>query len=649
MAGVYIRRHGSVFVESPSSSSAVHSQNQKTLAAATLRWRSDSYQVNRPCNSDDPSANNPRPAEPGAAVELTKLSHNCTAHEDDLQSPHHYQKGFISVISENKKSITFQNNNESSSSIEFSWWYIFCLKCRQKEVGPGWEPGCWSKTCPHPYCPSFRHVARILALLVTVSLFWGVVLVVMGSDAKPGGQLFNIAVLVVFAYLGGWVFRMLTLPALVGMLLVGIIYKNIGLINIEGHYTELVSMLRKIALVVIFTRAGLDLDPVALKKLYCRVLFLALIPWCTEAAVIATTVHYLLDLPWPFAILCGSIIAAVAPAVVVPCLFRLRTKGYGVAKGIPTLIIAVAGIDDAASVIAFGVGTSMLFGSNSVTYDLLLSPVSIAAGILYGLVWGFIVKYVPERSDPYVVPLRILMLSGGGLLAVLGFERTSLEGAGPLAVIISSFTSIYFWTKQGWNIEDNPVATAFEIFWMICEPILFGLTGTQIVLKELDLKFVTVTVMCVAIAFVSRIFITIIAASGSSLNFKEKLFIALSWMAKASVQAALGPAVLEVAENNKNSEHIAYSRMIVMVCIISILLTAPAGAIIVSLSGPKLLTKAKPSNEQWRRGPRPSIRDITLNSEDEENGTSVSNDQVQECSSDLANAVCTPEDRSDKI
>lgn len=62
---------------------------------------------------------------------------------------------------------------------------------------------------------------------------------------------------------------------------------------------------RKIALVVIFTRAGLDLDPVALKKLYCRVLFLALIPWCTEAAVIAVTVHYLLSLPWKFAILCG--------------------------------------------------------------------------------------------------------------------------------------------------------------------------------------------------------------------------------------------------------------------------------------------------------------------------------------------------------
>ncbi|XP_025405058.1 sodium/hydrogen exchanger 9B1 isoform X2 [Sipha flava] len=510
-----------------------------------------------------------------------------------------------------------------------SWWYIFCLKCRQKEVGPGWEPKYWSKTCPHPYCPSFRQVARIMALLITVVLFWGVVITVIGADAKPGGQLFNIAVLVISAYLGGWVLRMLTLPALVGMLLVGIFYQNAGLISIEGKYKGLVSVLRKIALVVIFTRAGLDLDPVALKKLYCRVLILALVPWFFEAAVIAVIVYYLLSIPWPFAILCGSIIAAVAPAVVVPCLFRLRSKGYGVAKGIPTLIIAVAGIDDAASVIAFGVGTSMLFGSNTVTHDLLLSPISIAVGIMYGIVWGFIVKYFPERSDPYVVPLRIMMLTCGGLLAVLGFEETSLEGAGPLAVIISAFTSMYFWTKQGWNIENNPVATAFEIFWMICEPVLFGLTGTQIILNQLEIRFVTTAIACVIIAIVARICVTIIAATGSSLNFKEKLFISLSWMAKASVQAALGPAVLE-ASSGHSEVNVGHAQMIVTLCIISILLTAPAGAIIVSLLGPKLLTKAKPnSNEQWRRGPRPSIRDITLYNEDEENDTYVSNDQLE--------------------
>lgn len=125
-----------------------------------------------------------------------------------------------------------------------SWWYVFCLKCRKKEVGPGWEPKCWSNAFPHPYCPSYRHVARILALLITVLLFWGVVYAIVRDDAAPGGQLFNIAALVVVAYLGGWVFRMLTLPALVGMLFVGIAFKNVNLINVNDHYKEFVTILR---------------------------------------------------------------------------------------------------------------------------------------------------------------------------------------------------------------------------------------------------------------------------------------------------------------------------------------------------------------------------------------------------------------------
>ena len=79
-----------------------------------------------------------------------------------------------------------------------------------------------------------------------------------------------------------------------------------------------------------------------------------------------------------------------------------------------------------------------------------------------------------------MVPIRCFMLFGGGLLAVFGSEMIGFEGAGPLAVVFAAFTSSYYWCKQGWDLEDNPVATAFEIFWMIFEPILFGITGATV-------------------------------------------------------------------------------------------------------------------------------------------------------------------------
>lgn len=152
---------------------------------------------------------------------------------------------------------------------------------------------------------------------------------------------------------------------------------------------------------------------------------------------------------------------------------------------------------------------------------------------------------------------------------------------------------------------------------MIFEPILFGITGTQIKINELEGKTVYLGLSCLMAGIVIRIAITVLVGIGSNLNLKEKVFIALSWMAKATVQAALGPSTLD--EVNKNDQRqMEYAETVLTLCVLSILLTAPAGAIIISLSGPKLLTKttapvAPP--EAWKTR-RPSIRDISIINED---------------------------------
>lgn len=248
----------------------------------------------------------------------------------------------------------------------------------------------------------------------------------------------------------------------------------------DGEFSFITSELRKIALTIILTRAGLEMDPEAFKKIYKTILKLGLVPWTVECGVVAILSYYFLGLPWIWAFALGSIIAAVSPAVVVPCLFRLRTKGYGVAKGIPTLIVAVAGIDDAASVAVFGIIASIMFGSSSLTYQIAQAPVCILGGLAFAVVWGFLLRFVPEKGDSYVIPIRTLMLLGGGFLAIFGSEKIGFEGAGPLGVVFAAFISNYFWCQQGWEVEDNPVSTGFEIFWMIFEPILFGITGAAV-------------------------------------------------------------------------------------------------------------------------------------------------------------------------
>lgn len=531
--------------------------------------------------------------------------------------------------SESIQSKTRFSDTADDDGDDRSWWYTFCLKCRAKESHPSWQPPLWSKICPYPFCLTYRQFSRIIALSLIGVLSWAVVYTILGDTAAPGGHLFQLILLALCAHLGGFLMSLTTLPALIGMLFTGLIFQNVGIVNIDESFGEVTRELRKVALVIILIRAGLDLDPLALKRLKFITIKLGLVPWIAEAGVIALTSHFLLDLPWIWSVMLGVIIAAVSPAVVVPCLFRLRSKGYGVAKGIPTLIIAIAGIDDATSVAIYGIIQSIMFSNDSLTSQIMQGPLSIVGGIGFGILWGIISNYAPERFDPFVVPLRILMLLVGGLVSVFGSELIGYGGAGPLGCVTAAFVSLVCWTRSGWEIDDNPAATAFEIFWMIFEPILFSITGAQIKINELDPHIVSIGVGCLITGVILRVLVTILVGIGCGLNLKEKIFVALSLMAKATVQAALGPVALGFVLGQKPQQ--TYGETVLMICVLSIIVTAPTGAVLITLTGTRLLTKTRipaPIPEGWRRSHRPSIRDISIIDEEEERYNNVESQNI---------------------
>lgn len=553
------------------------------------------------------------------------LMNNAHDNESEYGSIHSYDNrayvGRINALDNlNAKINHHQNTSNVGSHLEESWIYTFCLRCRGDENRPSWEPPYWQKVCPYPLCPSFRQFSRILSLILIGILIWCTAYVIIGDSAAPGGQLFNLVVLTVAANFGGWLISLTTLPRLIGMLLVGLLFQNVGWVDFSGEFSEVTAILRKFALTIILIRAGLEMEPEAFKKVWKTILKLGVIPWTLEASVVAVMSHYLLNMPWIWSFLLGSIIAAVSPAVVVPCLFRLRTKGYGVAKGIPTLIIAVAGIDDAISVAVFGIISSIMFSDKGMAYQISQAPICIFGGLGFGVAWGYMSRFFPEKGDPFVVPLRTILLFSGGLFSIFGSEVIGYEGAGPLAVVFSAFVSNLFWCQQGWEIEDNPVSTAFEIFWMIFEPILFGITGSTVKISALDPDIVSVGLACLGAGIILRILCTSGIAFGDKLNLKEKIFVALSWMSKATVQAALGPVAMKHLTSESSKEERHYAEIVQTICVLSILLTAPLGAIIISISGTRLLTKTKQPKitEGWRRSHRPSLRDISIIDEEEE-------------------------------
>ncbi|KAG5676603.1 hypothetical protein PVAND_006426 [Polypedilum vanderplanki] len=503
----------------------------------------------------------------------------------------------------------------AESQLEHSWIYALCMRCRVQYNTPSWQPKHWEKVCPYPLCPSYRQFARLVSIILIGVLIYATTYAIIGKAAAPGGQLFSLVTLTIAANFGGWLMGLTTLPRLIGMLLTGILMQNIGAVNIDG-ISHVTAHLRKFALVIILTRAGLEMDPEAFKKVWPTIIKLSIVPWTVEAATNATICHFLFDMPLMWCLLLGAIIAAVSPAVVVPCLFRLRTKGYGVAKGIPTLIVAVAGICDAISVALFGIISSLMFATGGLSFQISQAPVCIFGGLGFGVLWGCMARVIPEKGDAYVVPIRTIMLLCGGLVAVYGSELLHYEGAGPLGVVFAAFTSQYFWIKQGWTLEDSPVGTAFEIFWMLFEPILFGITGAAVKINELDPHIVTYGLISLICGAIVRIITTTLVSFGDRLNWKERFFVSMSWMAKATVQAALGPIALKHLSADDPDIH--YGEIVLMICILSIVVTAPTGAILISITGKKLLTKTKqtsmPEIPTWRR---PSIRSIAIEEEED--------------------------------
>ncbi|KAJ8730659.1 hypothetical protein PYW08_002072 [Mythimna loreyi] len=496
------------------------------------------------------------------------------------------------------------DENSKRRKSKNSWWETLCLRCHQPDATPSWQPSWWSKLFPFPFFSTYRHTAQKICIIMFFLLTWGILYAELGESIGLNGELFSMSLLVISAWLVGWIWlKITTLPALIGMLVTGIAFQNLHLVQMTDSYRKLNQDLRKIALVIILTRAGLGLDANVLKKHYAAVLQLGLLPWLVECVAISVSTHYLLNLPWIWGFLLGSMIASVSPAVVVPCLFRLRDVGYGVSKGIPTIVVAAAAVDDSISVAIFAIILNAMFSTGSATFNIIKGPLSIIAGVALGSLWGAMTSVIPEKGDTYVVPLRFLVLFLGGLFSYFISSMIGWSGAGPLAIVSSGFVAAYFWEKQGWPVNKNPVSNIFRILWIFFEPILFAFTGAQVTISALDPQVMKMATICLVSCLVLRAVATYFVSFGCGLNSKEKIFIGLTWTAKATVQAALGPAALDLVNNGQTSgatkaDEEYYAKTILAVSVLSVMISAPLGALLIALAGPKLLTKDEPNEIQ---------------------------------------------------
>ena len=391
-------------------------------------------------------------------------------------------------------------------------------------------------------------------------------------------MLLSIALILLTGLLLGGLFSKIKLPSLLGMIIVGIVLGPHALNLIDESILNISADLRQIALVIILTRAGLSLDISDLKRVGRPAILMCFVPACVEIIGTVLLAPLLLGISTLEAAVMGSVLAAVSPAVIVPRMIRLMEEGYGVDKGIPQLILAGASVDDVFVIIIFTAFTSLASTGELSPVSILQIPVSIVLGIVAGVIVGMVlVKFFRTFHMRDSVKLLII-LSFSFLLIEM---QNQLEGIVPFSGLLA-IMSLGIVIKRKYDILAKRLSGKYNKLWVAAEIFLFVLVGATV-----DLKYAAVAgvsaVLLVAGALVFRMIGVALCLIKTDLSRKERLFCMVAYVPKATVQAAIGAIPLTMG--------LSCGQIVLTIAVLSILITAPFGAICIDNLYKKLLEK----------------------------------------------------------
>ena len=374
----------------------------------------------------------------------------------------------------------------------------------------------------------------------------------------------------------GGIFRKLHLPQLLGMLLTGILLGPYVLNLLDSSILGISADLRQIALIIILTRAGLNLDLEDLKKVGRPAALLCFVPAAFEIAGMLLLAPRLLGISLLEAAVMGTVVAAVSPAVVVPGMLKLMEEGYGTKKSIPQMIMA--GVDDVFVIVLFTSFTGLAGGGGISAWDFVRIPVSIllglAGGILCGILLAVFFRKVHMRDSVKV----IIILSLSFLLVTLEHVLTGIVGFSGLLAVMSMGIAL----QKGRKEAAVRLSAKYSKLWVAAELLLFVLVGAAV---DIPYAFKAGAAAAAVIlgVLVFRMLGVLICLLGTELNRKEKLFCMFAYMPKATVQAAIGSVPLAMG--------LACGNIVLMVAVLAILITAPAGAFLIDFTYKRLLSR----------------------------------------------------------
>ena len=391
-------------------------------------------------------------------------------------------------------------------------------------------------------------------------------------------MLLSIALILLVGMSASWICKKIKLPGLLGMLATGIVLGPYVLNLIDSSILNISSELRKIALIIILTRAGLGLDITGLKKIGRPAILMCFLPASFELLGIILIAPGALGMSVLEAAIMGAVLAAVSPAVVVPRMVKLMDNGYGTAKGIPQLILAGASVDDVYVIVLFSTFTGMMQGKGASIINFVNIPVSIILGMGIGILAGYLLAMYFEKIHIRDTVKVLLILSISFILvATEDMLNTPIKFSALIAIM---FVGVGLHKKR--DVVAKRLSQKYEKLWIASEVFLFVLVGATVNINYLgNMGIKALIVIFGALIFrMAGVFVCLIK---TELNKKERLFTMMAYTPKATVQAAIGGIPLALS--------FACGETVLTIAVLAIVITAPLGAFAIDLSYKKLLRR----------------------------------------------------------
>ncbi len=371
----------------------------------------------------------------------------------------------------------------------------------------------------------------------------------------------------------------LRLPRIIGMVISGVVLGPYVLDVLSPSILGISAELREIALIIILIKAGLTLNIRDLKKVGRPAVLMAFLPACFEILAYFLVAPIVFGISRIDALVMGAVLAAVSPAIVVPRMVFLIEEKYGTEKSIPQLVLAGASCDDVFVIVLFTTFLAMAQGEGS-GVSVINVPVSIGLGVVVGacvgLVLHMIFEYFYSIKKHIKNTTKLVIMLGVAFIVISIEDIVAVPVSGLLAVVVMACV----YKLKSVSVVTSALSRKVGKLWVAAEVILFVLLGASVDIQYLMVAglpavfmiFVGLCVRCVGV---------VISLLKTELDFKERLFCVFAYLPKATVQAAIGAVPLSVG--------LAAGDIILTTAVLSIVITAPLGALAIDTTYPAFL------------------------------------------------------------